>query len=496
MIPDPRAIPLRQARAPLILTLDVGTSSLRALAFDALARPIRTASVSSEREPRLSTLGEASLDPAERSRAAFACIDRVMAALGRRGPEVAAVSVSAFWHSLMGVDARGRATTRVITWADTRPRGAAAVLRQELDEGAVHARTGCMLHASYLPAKLRWLRAAEPHAYRATTHWMSFGEYLYLRMFGERRAAHGMASATGLYTQTGGTWDAPMLGELLIDERALSPISDDALQGLRPAFARRWPALARIPWIPAIGDGACSNLGTGGTHATTATLTVGTSAALRVIRDMAPPTVKGGWTYRLDERRIVAGGALSNGGNAISWVERTFPSVDLARLARRPVGAHGLTALPLLAGDRSPTWDDSARGTVTGLTLGTTQHDLAQALIEGIVLRFGRLWDLVDAALPGIERVVLSGGVALSRPYVAQLLADMLGRPLVASGVREGSARGAAIVALERIGALEDIAAIPVPLGRTFRPRMGVHEIMRLALGRQAALESGSSQDA
>jgi len=492
VVAEPFGIPLRQAKAPLILALDIGTSGLRALAFDSLARPIRTAGVSSDRAPRLSTRGEASLDPAERSRAAFACIDRVMGALGRRGADVAAVSVSAFWHSLMGVDAQARPTTRVITWADTRPRGAAAVLRRELDEEAVHARTGCMLHASYFPAKLRWLGGAEPDSYRATAHWMSFGEYLYLRVFGERRAAHGMASATGLYTQSGGTWDAPMLGTLALDERTLSPISDDALQGLRPTFARRWPALARVPWIPAIGDGACSNLGTGGTGAATATLTVGTSAAIRVIREVVPPTVRGGWTYRLDQQRIIAGGALSNGGNAISWVERIFPSVDLARLARRPVDAHGLTALPLLAGDRSPTWDDTARGTVAGLTLGTSQEDIAQAFLEGIVLRFGRLWDLVDAALPGIERVVVSGGVALSRPYVTQLLADTLGKPLIASGVREGSARGAAIVALERIGAIEDLTAAAAPLGRTFRPRMRVHEVMRMALVRQAALEGGS----
>jgi len=95
----------------------------------------------------------------------------------------------------------------------------------------------------------------------------------------------------------------------------------------------------------------------------------------------------------------------------------------------------------------------------------------------------------VDAAVPGIERVVVAGGAALSRPYLIQLLADALGRALIASGVREGSARGAAIVALERIGAIPDLAAIRSPIGRTFRPRERAQVALRKALERQAGLE-------
>lgn len=495
LLREPLAIPLREARAPLVLALDVGTSGLRAFVFDAKARPIGPAVAWSRKAPRTSRLGEASLDADERARAAFACIDGVMRALGRRGGDVAAVAVSTFWHSLLGVDASGRATTRVITWADTRPREAAAVLRAELDEGEMHARTGCMLHASYLPAKLRWLRAAARETYAGTAHWMSFGEYLYLRAFGERRAAHGMASATGLYRQRDAAWDPAILGHLGLDERSLSPISDEPLAGLRPALARRWPALAHVPWIPAIGDGACSNVGCGAVTRGTAALMVGTSGALRVVRETADaPVVKGGWTYRLDARRVVAGGALSNGGNALAWIARAFPQVDLESAVRRPVGAHGLTALPLLAGDRSPSWDDAARASIAGMGLGTLPEDVVQAFVEGIVCRFARLWQVVDEALPGIERVIATGGDALARPYLVQLLADALGRPLVASGAGEGSARGAAIVALERIGAITDLGSVRSPLGRVFRPRERAQAAFREAVERQARVEEALAE--
>src|SRR5439155_9397005 len=179
-----------------------------------------------DRTPRTAADGEVSVDPDERVRAAADAIDETLAAAGRRAKEIAAVATSTFWHSLVGVDARGRPTTRVLTWADTRARGAAAALRRELDPIATHARTGCVLHASYVPAKLRWLREHETDAYARAAWWMSLGEYLYLRILGARRAGHGMASATGLYDQRGRRWDRPLLAHLVVGEETLSPIDD------------------------------------------------------------------------------------------------------------------------------------------------------------------------------------------------------------------------------------------------------------------------------
>ncbi|MGH2490363.1 MAG: FGGY-family carbohydrate kinase, partial [Candidatus Limnocylindria bacterium] len=396
---------------------------------------------------------------------------------------------STFWHSLVGVDASGRATTRVLTWADTRARGAAAALRREVNPIALHARTGCVLHASYLPAKLRWLREREADAYARTKWWMSLGEYLYLRILGARRAGHGMASATGLYDQRARRWDRPMLSHLLVGEETLSPIDDAPLTGMLPAFARRWPALANAKWVPAIGDGACSNVGAGAIGRDTASLFLGTSGAMRVVYATDdPPTVPGGWTYRLDAPRVVAGGALSNGGNVLAWVARTFPDVDVPAAIRR-ASPGPLIALPLLAGDRTPTWNDAARAAVAGIGLATTAEDIATAMVEGVAYRVARLWEVTSRAMPGIDRVVATGGTLLALPWLIQLFADAIDRPLRMSLAGEGSARGAAIVALERIGALRDVAAVRSPLGRTFRPRRAVGDRLRAGMERQRQLE-------
>src|SRR2546428_9326874 len=150
-----------------------------------------------------------------------------------------------------------------------------------------------------------------------------------------------MASATGLYDQRRRAWDQPLLGHLSLPASALSPVSDEPQSGLQARFARRWPALARVPWLPAIGDGACSNVGAGAVGRDTAAVFLGTSGAVRVLfATDDPPVVRGGWTYRLDARRVVAGGALSNGGQRSPGRRHTVPHVDPALAWRSRADVH------------------------------------------------------------------------------------------------------------------------------------------------------------
>ena len=117
MLREPLAIPLREARAPLVLALDIGTSGLRVFLFDVRGRPITPLIAHADRPVRTSADGEATVDADERAGAAFRAIDAILASAGRRAGEIAAVATSTFWHSLVGVGADGRPTTRVLTWA-------------------------------------------------------------------------------------------------------------------------------------------------------------------------------------------------------------------------------------------------------------------------------------------------------------------------------------------------------------------------------------------
>jgi gluconokinase len=355
-----------------------------------------------------------------------------------------ALAVSCFWHSLVAVDERDRPLTPVLTWRDV------ASDPPPLDPDDYHRRTGCFLHPAYWPAKLVRLAADGVEAAR----YLSFADYLLLHLAGEVQTSVSTASGTGLFDPNLLDWDAETLAALELDASRLAPVSDEPVAGV-------WPAL---------GDGACSNVGTGCVTPERAAVMVGTSAAVRVVhpeRTVGPRP--GLFLYRVDDGRFCEGGALSDGGNLHAWLVRTVAEVDTAGLELRPAAAHGLRFHPYLGGERSLGWNPHRRGAIEGLTFATTALDIAQAALEAVCYS---LADVLDA-IGGVASVVATGGALLANPGWLQVLADVLGRPVEVSGTAEGSARGAAVVALERLG----LQVPEAPIARVVEPRLDRYEI-------------------
>jgi gluconokinase len=371
-----------------------------------------------------------------------------------------ALAVSCFWHSLVAVDQRDRPLTPVLTWRDRA--GAPPQLAAE----DYHRRTGCFLHPAYWPAKIERLRRDGVVAAR----YLSFGDYLLLRLAGEARTSVSTASGTGLFDPNKLCWDEETLAALGLRTSQLAPLSDEPVAGV-------WPAL---------GDGACSNVGAGCLTRGRAAVMIGTSAATRVVYEAQEAVARPGlFLYRLDERRFCEGGALSDGGNLHAWLVRTLRDLDTSRIADRPAAAHGLTFVPFLGGERSLGWNPNRRGAVEGLTFETTPLDLAQAALEGVCYR---LADVLDA-IGDIETIVGTGAALLANDAWPQVLADVLGRPVELSAVPEGSARGAALVAFERLGfplPAAPIARVVEPRRERYEIHLRSREVQRAAIGREA----------
>ena len=154
----------------LVMALDIGTSSARAACFDADARPLPGAEGRVAYTAHAAPDGAVVLDPDALVEAVATAVDGALAGAGARAGEIAGVGASVFWHSLLALDAARRPLLPVLTWADTRSAAAAAALRERLDVKAVHARTGAVLHASYYPARLRWLRETQRGPIRTRHH--------------------------------------------------------------------------------------------------------------------------------------------------------------------------------------------------------------------------------------------------------------------------------------------------------------------------------------
>ena len=189
------------------------------------------------------------------------------------------------------------------------------------------------------------------------------------------------------------------------------------------------------------------------------------------------------WQYRLDRTRLLTGGAVSNGGNVFRWMREQFalgtPEEIEGALRRRPP-TRGLVVLPFLAGERSPEWPLWVRGAIVGMTLATEPMDLLQAGLEAVAQRLSLIWDQLRAAVPAVREIVASGAGLLRSPAWMQIMADVFGHAIAASDEAEGSSRGAALMALDLLGAAraEELGA---PIGRVFWPDADCHAHYREA---------------
>jgi gluconokinase len=480
-----------------ILALDIGTSSVRALLYDASGTAVPHVHAQQTYTVTTSSDGEVSVDADMLVDLVAKAIDETLSAAGPLTSQIKAVATDTFWHSLLGVDASGRPLMPLLTWEDTRPRRAAAELRAQLDEDAVHKRTGARIHASYWPAKLRWLSTAQPELFKRTAKWLSFGEYLHRKFLGRSVCSLSMASGTGMLVTRTCSWDSHLQELLGVRAEQLPPLGDlhDSLTGLKPAFASRWPALQDIPWFPAIGDGAAANVGSGCATAENWAITIGTSSAIRVIvpPDIVPP--KGLWLYLLDEKRGLLGGALSEGGNILAWLASTLklpPLVEAESLiATLPPDGHGLTILPFLSGERSPGWHDEASMAITGINSHTSPADLLRATLESLAYQLDEVYDQLNIALEKQEiapTLIGSGGAMLSSRTLQDIIADTLNAPLYPSLEREASTRGVALLALETLGIIPDVAHATVELGAPVLPDEAHHSIYEHGIKRHQRL--------
>jgi gluconokinase len=487
---------LKDAALPFILSLDIGTSAVRVLMFD--ARGWRVAGVGA-REPvtlRTSPDGAAEIDATTLFNAIGRCLDTALAQAAPLAPSgaIGGVAVTTLAATLLALDQNGVPLTPIFTYADTRCAQDAAALRTRFDEREVHQRTGCLLRTSYWPAQLAWIRRARPAIFRQAASWATLGDYLELRLFGRRRISYSAASWTGLLDRTMLSWDLRLLGDLGVRPGQLAPLTDcDApIQGLLPEHTARWAELAEIPWFPAIGDGAAANVGSGCIGPARAAITIGTTGALRVALPDVGRVPSGLWCYRVDRQHALLGGATSEGGNVVAWLRETLridadPDTLDRALAALPPDSHGLTLLPFWAGERSPGWAGNARAAIAGLSLSVTPLDILRAGMEAVAYRFALILEQIEQAGVTPSVFVAGGGALLSSPAWMQIVTDVLGRPLTVAAEPEVSARGAALLTLDALRVAVDSDLIAADAAR-FVPDPTNHARYRAAIARQQAL--------
>ncbi len=466
---------LGEAREPLVLALDIGSTGSRGDVYDGTGQAVRGGRHKVPHAFATGGDGTSTLDPD----AVVREVEEILDALARPALQgrIGGVALDTFASSLVGVTADGQACTPCFTYADSRCGAQVVALREELDEAAVHQRTGTRLHSSYLAPRLRWLRETDPDTFGRAQRWMSLGEYLYLRLAGVTAVGTATAAWTGLLDRRTGAWDAELLAAAGVEVDQLSEVRDPSapLRDVSRSVASRWPALAGAAWFPVVADGLSSNVGVGAVDGSSLAASTATSGAMRVLASAVPDELPSGlWCYRVDGSRSLLGGAVNDVGRALTWLESTVrleegSSLEAVAAAEPSPGAP--LVLPYFSGERATGWAASARATVTGISAATSGSMLARGVLEGVAISYARIADQLRSVSGQPVTILASGRVASDVPSFLQVLADVLDAPVVPVTTKRVTLRGTALLAAEVLA--PDITRVAPSTGETLTPVPG-----------------------
>jgi gluconokinase len=464
------------------LGIDLGTGSCKAAVVDETGRVLGFGAV--EYPGAESRQRWQEQEPQGLLDALIAAVRQAVERSGAQPRGCGGMSIGGAMHGVMALDGRDRPLTGVITWADGRAVEQARAVVATPAGVKLYNETGCPPHGMYPLYKILWLREHRPELFESAQRYVSAKEYAGFHLTGSWQVDYALAAGTGFLNAHTLHWSDEALGLAGVSKEQLSPPAPPAaLMGrLQREFAIQMGLPSGTPVVTGSADAVNSSLGAGAVLPTQATLMVGTSGALRVIAPRPVLDSKArSWCYAIDAAHWLVGGAINNGGVALSWlrdllnqahVGQPLTFEDIFALAgRAPVGSGGLVCLPFFAGERSPNWNLNARAVFFGMSLAHEARHLARALLEGIALRFKSLFEVLTETGFDLRQIVASGGVTKSGLWL-QIMADTLGRELSVPAWGETSVLAAAFwpfLSATGAGAISDIRNW-VQLTRVQRP--------------------------
>jgi glycerol kinase len=482
-----------------LIAIDQGTTSTRAIAFDAALNPLASA----QRELRqiYPAPGEVEHDLDEIWSAVVSTVRDCMAQAGIAAKDVAGIGITnqretcAIWER-----ASGRPIHNAVVWQDRRTAAQCEVLRRDGCEERVTRSTGLLLDPYFSATKIAWLLDNVPGARaRAEKGGLAFGTidtFLLWRLTGGRVHATDATNAarTLLFDISSGQWDADLCNLFGVPVSLLPEVRDCATE-----FGATEAAVfgASIPVRGIAGDQQAATIGHGCFKPGTIKSTYGTGAFTVLNTGETPVASRHKLlttiAYQLGGKRTYAlEGSIFVAGAAVQWLRdglgivREYADADM--LASRADPAEQIYLVPAFAGLGAPHWDAQARAAIFGLTRGAGRAEIARATLESVGYQTADLLACMRAdsgsVIDRMGALRVDGGMTASE-WTMQFLADILGSPVERPVIKETTALGAAYLAGRTAGLCPDLDGFAAQwkLDRRFDPRMAADERARKYAG-------------
>ncbi len=488
-----------------VLALDQGTSSSRAIVFDRGGRPVAMAQ--KELRQIYPRAGWVEHDPVEIWDGQLQCAREAMQRAQAQPSDVAAIGLTnqrettVIWER-----SSGRPIANAIVWQDRRTADRCASLRESGHEADIVSRSGLVLDPYFSATKIGWLldhvAGARQRAARGELAFGTVDSWLIWNLTGA--AAHvtdvSNASRTSLMNLATLQWD-PHLVALFGIEPALLPQITASSRIVGSARADLFGAPIAVAGNA--GDQQAATFGQACFVPGMAKNTYGTGCFLlsnigtqpRPSNNRLLTTV--GWQLGTEAPSYLLEGSVFVGGAVVQWLRDGLGLIrnaaEVESLARQVDDAGGVFLVPAFAGLGAPYWDASARGTIVGLTGGSTRAHLARAALESIVLQSAELLAAMQDDCGGALTELRVDGGAARNDLLMQMQADALGVPVVRPAVTETTALGAAYLAGLATGFWSGLDQIRAnwSVERRFEPACSEDQrLSRLAQWRRAVARS------
>lgn len=487
----------------LLIGLDVGTSSLKALLCDASGRVLAT----SHAEYPLATPhpGWSEQDPDLWVRAAHQAIPQLLTQAGVSGLRVAAIGMDGQMHGAVLLDRHGAPVRPAILWNDSRSAPECDELTAQMGADQILARTGNRLLPGFTAPKISWVQRHELDNWARTAQILLPKDYVRYKLGGAYATDVSDASGTLYFDVQHRTWSQDMLRDLRIAE-ALVPQAHESAQvvdKLNATAARVTGLTEGTPLIAGAGDQAAGAVGTGIVDPGRLSCVLGTSGVIFAASDTyrsSPGGALHAFCHAAPERWHVMSVMLAAAGS-FRWFAQTLahqptPASDWAErldaLAQTaPAGCDGLVFLPTLAGERCPYPDPRTTGSFANMNLSHEPQHFARAVMEGVTASMALCLELIRSADVPVQELAISGG-GFNSPFWTQCCADAFGAPLVRMTSSDGAALGSALLASVGAGLHRTVqeAVATVQVTARTQPDPSRHAFWHALATRQQALHA------
>jgi len=437
------------------LGIDVGTGGTRALLVDARGK-VRHSFTSPHEDMRMERPLWAEQRPENWWDAAQLAIRGVLNLAGASGKDVRGIGLSGQMHGLVLLDAANQVIRPALIWCDQRSQAQVDAINNLVGKETVVASTANPVLTGFTLPKLLWVRDNEPANFARVRKILLPKDYLRFQLTGEHVCDVSDASGTALFDVVRRQWSMSLADQLGIDRAILPEVMESTrISGSVSRTAATRTGLAEgTPIVAGAGDQAASAVGNGIVEPGIMSCTIGTSGVV-FVHTNSPAYDPAGRVHTFCH--AVPGawhvmGVTQGAGLSLQWFRNNLaPGVEYDKLtaeaATAPAGSQGLYWLPYLMGERTPHLDANARGGWIGLTAKHTRADLIRSLLEGVSYSQRDGLEIIQKMGVTVNSVRVSGGGARSA-FWRQMLADVFNLRVAVLESEEGSAYGAALLAL------------------------------------------------